>query len=287
MTEPAQDYVEYEERTHLPAIREVAAPATLFGTDDPVAFMERAAKQASVLQQAVHDAGYTTEIQGQTTVRVEGWAMLGAMLGVFPVVAWTRPLKDPDGWEARVEARTRAGELVGAAEAMCTRAEEQWSLNPKGRNGRQLRPRDDFALRAMAQTRATRAALRVPLGFVMGLAGFVTDAASDDSYESAARPRGARSGRGAAQAASRSGNGPTKEHLSQQLGMLLQQLTDTRPEPPEIEDKDGVTVQVDDWRDYARLYCDKWFDCTDSTKLRKEDLQGLNEHLANLLAGFS
>jgi hypothetical protein len=65
-----------------------------------------------------------------------------------------------DGWEARVEARTRAGEIVGAAEAECLRSENTWAN------------RDDYALRSMAQTRATSKALRQPLGFVMQLAGF-------------------------------------------------------------------------------------------------------------------
>jgi hypothetical protein len=48
------------------------------------------------------------------------------MLGVFPVCVWTRPLERDGqqfGWEARVEARTRSGELVGAAESQCTRDE--------------------------------------------------------------------------------------------------------------------------------------------------------------------
>jgi hypothetical protein len=80
------------------------------------------------------------------------------MLGVFPVCVWTRQMED--GWEARVEARTRAGEIVGAAEAECLRSEKTWAN------------RDDYALRSMAQTRATSKALRQPLGFVMQLAGF-------------------------------------------------------------------------------------------------------------------
>ena len=78
-------------------------------------------------------------------------------------MTWTRPILDDElqvGWEARVEARTRAGEVVGAAEAQCLRAERTW----KGR--------DDYALRSMAQTRAVSKALRLPLGFVMQLAGF-------------------------------------------------------------------------------------------------------------------
>jgi hypothetical protein len=100
----------------------------------------------------------TKDIQGKQHVLVEGWTLLGSMLGVFPVTVWTQPVEN--GWEARVEARTIDGKIVGAAEAQCTRDERLWKT------------RDDYALRSMAQTRATSKALRQPLGFVMTLAGF-------------------------------------------------------------------------------------------------------------------
>jgi hypothetical protein len=80
------------------------------------------------------------------------------MLGVFPVLAWTHKLDD--GWEARVEAKTRDGAVVGAAESECLRSERKWAN------------REDYAVRSMAATRATSKALRQPLGFVMTLAGF-------------------------------------------------------------------------------------------------------------------
>jgi hypothetical protein len=80
------------------------------------------------------------------------------MLGVFPICVWSRPTDN--GWEARVEARTLAGALVGAAEASCTRDEPNWRDKP------------DYALRSMAQTRSTSKALRLPLGFVVALAGY-------------------------------------------------------------------------------------------------------------------
>lgn len=147
-----------------------AVSPTLFRTDDPAEVLARAVETAKPLAQAVRDRGLAVEIQGREHVKVEGWTLLGAMLGVFPVCVWTRKLED--GWEARVEARTRDGATVGAAEAQCTRGENQWSFEPVGRDGKKLQPRDDFALRSMAQTRATAKALRQPLGFVMQLAGF-------------------------------------------------------------------------------------------------------------------
>jgi hypothetical protein len=82
------------------------------------------------------------------------------MLGVVPIVEWTRPLEDGTGWEARVEAKTLDGRVVGAAESMCTRGETTW------------RSRDEYALRSMAQTRAIGRAMRAPLGQIVRLAGY-------------------------------------------------------------------------------------------------------------------
>lgn len=130
----------------------------LFRSEDPVEIIRRASETADALSNVLKDRKLTTNIQGREHVRVEGWTLLGTMLGVFPVVEWTRPVAD--GWEARVEARTLAGQVVGAAEAECLRTEKTW------------KSRDDYALRSMAQTRAVSKALRGPLGFVVTLAGF-------------------------------------------------------------------------------------------------------------------
>lgn len=135
-----------------------SAPVTLFRSDDPNEIVARATETANALSAVVKAKKLTVRIGPSDHVRVEGWTLLGTMLGVFPVCVWTHKLED--GWEARVEARTLAGLVVGAAEAQCTRSEQTWSR------------RDDYALRSMAQTRATSKALRQPLGFVMTLAGF-------------------------------------------------------------------------------------------------------------------
>ena len=135
-----------------------ATHGTLFRTDDPVQIIEQASAVADALARVLRDRKLTTNIQGREHVRVEGWTLLGTMLGVFPVVEWTRPVAD--GWEARVEAKTRDGAVVGAAEAECLRTERTWKT------------RDDYAIRSMAQTRAVSKALRGPLGFVVTLAGY-------------------------------------------------------------------------------------------------------------------
>jgi hypothetical protein len=136
------------------------ASATLFGTDDPQEIVERAAKVADALADVVKKKNLVNTISGREHVRVEGWTLLGSMLGVFPVVVWTRPVGQDEGWEARVEARTRDGGVIGAAESECLRSEKTWAR------------RDSYALRSMAQTRATSKALRQPLGFVMVMSGF-------------------------------------------------------------------------------------------------------------------
>jgi hypothetical protein len=133
-------------------------PTTLFRTEDPVEVLERASRVAQALKGVIDQQKLVSNIQGREHVRVEGWTTLGSMLGVVPVVVWTR--RTDDGWEARVEARTMDGRTVGAAEAMCSKTERTW------------KSRDDYALRSMAQTRATSKALRGPLGFVVTLAGY-------------------------------------------------------------------------------------------------------------------
>jgi hypothetical protein len=136
---------------------------TLFGTDDPVAVVEKAQRVAEALADVINKRGLFKQIGTKKHVLVEGWTLLGSMLGVYPVTEWTRPMKDSkgkDGWEARVVAQTRDGAVVGTREAMCSRTERRW------------KDADDYAIRSMAQTRAVSGALASPLRFIMELAGY-------------------------------------------------------------------------------------------------------------------
>lgn len=144
-------------------------PPSLFGTADPVEVVAKASRVAAALKEVVKSQGLISKISGKEYPRCEAWTLLGTMLGVFPVLVWSRPVEH--GWEARVEARTRDGAIVGAAEAQCLRSERNWSN------------RDDFALRSMAQTRATAKALRMPLGFVMTLGGFQPTPAEEMDFD--------------------------------------------------------------------------------------------------------
>jgi len=129
----------------------------------PKEIVARATEMAETLREVINKQHLYNDIQGKKYVRVEGWTTLGAMVGVFPTIEWSRPI-DKDGqrlgWEARCEVKTPNGNIIGAAEAECTYEEQNW------------RKRDDYALRSMAQTRAVSKAMRVPLSWVMTLAGF-------------------------------------------------------------------------------------------------------------------
>ncbi|KKL96002.1 hypothetical protein LCGC14_1848770, partial [marine sediment metagenome] len=134
------------------------APPLSLLTGSPDERLAEATEVANALSPLINTKKLYANINGRKHVLFEGWTTLGALVGVFPVTAWTRPVEQ--GWEARVEARTLSGAIVGAAEAQCLRTEKIWSN------------RDDYALRSMAQTRAGGKALRMPLGFIMSLAGY-------------------------------------------------------------------------------------------------------------------
>jgi hypothetical protein len=136
--------------------------------------VDLATEQAGLLARVVEERHLYADIGGKRFPTVQAWTFLGAMVGVYPVTEWSRPVEIErkaglvEGWEARVIARHLAsGETVGAAEAMCTRSERTWSK------------RDEYALRSMAETRARSKALRGPLEFVMQLAGFQTTPAEE------------------------------------------------------------------------------------------------------------
>ncbi len=142
---------------------------TLFGTNDPAAVVEAATLAAAPLANVIRKQGLIVKIGQGEHVLVDGWTLLGSMLGVFPIVVSTTQLEN--GWEATVEARTLAGAVVGRGDSMCLRSEQRWARA------------DEYAIRSMAQTRATSRALKGPLGFVMKLAGFESTPAEEMTPE--------------------------------------------------------------------------------------------------------
>ena len=87
-----------------------ASSVTLFRTDDPAEVVVKATAIARPLADVINKQRLFKKIGNKNHVLVEGWTLLGSMLGVVPVVIWTKQLEH--GWEARVEARTLAGHAL-------------------------------------------------------------------------------------------------------------------------------------------------------------------------------
>jgi len=157
-----------------------------------IAMVDEASKMAKKLGSIIRSEKLTSNIQGKDYVRCEGWTTLGAMMGVFPHIVWTRPLDDGGGWEARCEVKRPDGAVLGAAEAQCGMDEKMWAS------------RSSFARRSMAQTRATSKAMRVVFSWVMTLAGYEATPAEEMDFaqppngsaepKKAARPEPVRTG---------------------------------------------------------------------------------------------
>ena len=136
---------------------------TLFGSSDPVVVIKKARDVARMLADIINDRQLFANIQGKNYVLCEGWAFLGSLLGVFPqVIATTEIMRDGKlvGFEATSEARTRSGELISRGTARCMKSERRWGSA------------DEYAVLSMAQTRSMGKTLRLPLGWVMTLAGY-------------------------------------------------------------------------------------------------------------------
>lgn len=150
------DFVESSaEVVHVPA-----GPVSLFRTDDPAEVLKRAKATADALAPVIRGAGMVVNVSGKDYLTVEAWQTLGQQVGVTGVIVATRKLSEPDeGWEARCEARTLDGRVIGAADSMCLRSEDRWEDG------------QEFELRSMAQTRAMSRALASVLRFIPTLAG--------------------------------------------------------------------------------------------------------------------
>lgn len=213
MSEPVEAEIVEEHALAVTERHTPVAAGALFGTSDPAEIMASATKVASLLAEAVRSRKLAKSFGGDREhVQVEGWQLLGAMLGIYAETEWTRqvtvegvwrepvwrmerkrmPSKFKDGefyekdvkvvtepgvggWEARVVVRRADGSVVTSAEAECRWSEPNWS------------DRDSYAVRSMAQTRASGKAYRTALGFVMTLAGYAgTPAEEMDGIHSAA-----------------------------------------------------------------------------------------------------
>lgn len=161
----------------------LGAQVMVFGTTDLEGIVNRATQIANRLKDIVEKAQLYSMIKDKKYVKAEGWTAMCAMLGVFPAADYCRKVEREDEicYEARIVLRHISGNEVGAGEAICSSKERNWG------------GRDEFAIKSMAQTRATGKACRLSFSWIMALAGYqVTpseEMISEEYAQSIAMPR--------------------------------------------------------------------------------------------------
>ena len=188
------------EPTEIEVYREPqqTSAVVLWGTNEPRGMTARMAEVADAIKDVLISRGLTQRIGDNDYVKVEGWSMVGSMLGVFPrtlsvelteegiIEAETIEKVGRNGrpyqkhypriegaltYRAAVELVGRDGLVAGGSVSFCTKHEEQW------------RDRDDNQVASMAQTRATAKAFRQSFGFVMPMAGYSATPAEEMGAE--------------------------------------------------------------------------------------------------------
>lgn len=166
-----------------------AEAVTVVSEPTPRAVLERAGEMARALLQVVEKTrDLQVQIGGRRYLRVEAWLTIAAFHGVS--VAIDAVEKSDSGYVARASVLGRDGRVISRAEASCSRDEPTWKDRP------------DFALRSMAQTRATAKALRLVYSYIPVLAGFeATPAEEVEHLEQPPAPPQAQPRRGPAKPA--------------------------------------------------------------------------------------
>ena len=122
--------------------------------------IQKASELGGVLRQIVVDKKLSQEVRRGAPhhILVEAWQILGEIIEVHPVVVAVSPIEG--GYEAQFDLVNADGQCVGRGFSLCTNKEKMWSK------------RDEFAIHAMAQTRATGRAFRNRFGQIAKLAGY-------------------------------------------------------------------------------------------------------------------
>lgn len=152
---------------------------SLFNSSSPSMIIEEATDIANQLSDIIKTKKLYKPIGAKSHVFVEGWTTLGALLGVFPYPESSVRLdrEDEIAYEASVVVRTLDGVEVSKGEAICSSKEANW------------RNSDEYAIKSMATTRATSKAMRIPLGWVMVLAGYSATPAEEMMGKGFTQPR--------------------------------------------------------------------------------------------------
>lgn len=140
---------------------------------DPERQVEFAQKAAKALMAVVGTKEKKVIINGKRYLEFDDWQLVARFYGASVAVEWTKTLEDNGkiiGYEARANV-LRNSEIIGSAEAVCTKEERNWAN------------RDNFAIKSMAQTRAGAKALRNVFSWVVVMAGYAGTPAEDMGKE--------------------------------------------------------------------------------------------------------
>lgn len=178
----------------------------LFDTKTPAGVIDRATMIANTLAPLVEKAHLYSMISNRKYVTVDGWNTMLSMLGIFPSVEYSRKLEreGETAYEARVNLTTLEGRVVGSGEAICSSKERNWS------------GRDEFAIKSMAQTRATGKAARIGFSWIMKLAGYEPTPAEEMVTETIPERQQA-----AQETRQHPGDSATKHYISDKQGKRL------------------------------------------------------------------
>lgn len=118
------------------------------------------------------------DIHGKGYIFVDGWSLVGGMMGVTPIVRELENISDETTIRYRSTVELiKNGQTVGMGIAICTNKE-------KGKTAF-----DEYAVASMAQTRAIGKAYRIYIGWIMKMAGFQTTPAEEmDSVDTTVTP---------------------------------------------------------------------------------------------------
>ncbi len=149
----------------------------LFETKEPQEVIQQATVIADVLHDVIEKQGlYVKTGRGNKYVLVEGWTTLANMFNLRPIIISVRKHKEKDViiYDAACDVYTPDERKLSHAEATCRSDEVLKTKSGKiyhRWHDEEGKPQE-FAIKSMAQTRAVGKALRLPLGWIMTLAGY-------------------------------------------------------------------------------------------------------------------
>jgi hypothetical protein len=150
--------------TEMVKVNEEPKEVSLFGTRNPKEILTCAVETANILKPIIVEKRLFTNIKGKNYVHAEGWTLLGSLLNVYPRIIEVIDMSVEEvgvkRYVADCEVRTMSNLLLSQAQSECSNQEKSKSYW------------EDYALRSMAETRAISKALRIPLGFIIKLAGY-------------------------------------------------------------------------------------------------------------------